>query len=226
MDCEQAQQLFDAYLDGELSPSLATELGAHRVGCAECRRALALLEVTGHIIASDEDAVTLHESFSQRLLACTEFSTPRWTGRFRRGLYIAGPLAAAAVIALAFLGVFDGGLNQVAGERGEGTVTKNVSPVPAAQSETLPADSPSPEERELEAWIKRTRENWKKREQSGESLRQGLDLTVIQLLDILNEAKNRSEGVDHIPGADPKTPAPLEPAPPDSDDLEDVKQPQ
>jgi len=108
MHCDQIRQLFDAYLDGELSDTQRTELGAHRLTCADCRRALALLEVSGHILASDRDAVTANAGFTDRLIACIE--TPGQANRllkFRRWAYIGGPIAAAAVVALAFLGLFD-----------------------------------------------------------------------------------------------------------------------
>ncbi len=73
MNCEQAANLFDAHLDGVLSQSLETELAAHRVKCAMCRQDLALLEVAGHVIASD-GAVDdqLEEDFTDRLLACID----------------------------------------------------------------------------------------------------------------------------------------------------------
>ena len=34
--CQNARQLFDRYLDGELTSSLHTELHAHRLNCSEC----------------------------------------------------------------------------------------------------------------------------------------------------------------------------------------------
>ena len=104
MDCNQAKQLFDAFLAGELSVPLATELGAHRVSCADCRRALALLEITGHILATDEDPVRLKSNFTDRLLACVDKPIGRFNRLMRRTIYIGGPMAAAAVVALAFLG--------------------------------------------------------------------------------------------------------------------------
>ncbi len=116
MQGEQARQLFDAYLDGELSPPLAMELGAHRIHCPECRRALALLEVSGHIIASDRDPVDLSSGFSNRLLACMGPPGGRWEQRLRRVMYIGGPLAAAAVVTMAFLGVFDRDQGEWAGK--------------------------------------------------------------------------------------------------------------
>jgi hypothetical protein len=108
MRCKDAQKLFDSYLDGELSPSLAAELGAHQLHCPRCRRELALLEVTGHILGSDPEVASLSDDFAERLLACLEQRPKhRRLKRVQRLLYIGVPLAAAAVIALAFVGVFN-----------------------------------------------------------------------------------------------------------------------
>lgn len=124
MDCEQARQLFDAYLDGELGSALATELGAHRLRCADCRQALALLEVSEHLIASDPERRELRSNFTNRLLACMDLPDEAWrvptarptaqsadpnglAPRLRRGLIWMGVSAAAAMVALAFLGAFD-----------------------------------------------------------------------------------------------------------------------
>jgi len=100
MECEQARNLFDTYLGGELSGSLAAEFGAHKLDCPTCRRDLALLEVAGHVIAADSDAPLLGEEFTDRLLACA-LGTPRPRhSRRRRLVYIGGPLAAAACLVL------------------------------------------------------------------------------------------------------------------------------
>ncbi|MBI3835959.1 MAG: zf-HC2 domain-containing protein [Planctomycetes bacterium] len=120
MNCTQARQLFDAYLDGELSSSLVTELSAHRVRCAGCRRELALLEVTGRVLQIDQEPVQVGGDFTDRLLACVETESNRWIHQVRRRLYLAVPLTAAAVIALAVFGVFDRGTHpRVAGMKVE-----------------------------------------------------------------------------------------------------------
>lgn len=106
MDCRQAQRYFDAYLDGELPPALETEFGAHRVRCSDCRRALALMEVSGHILASDREPVTLDDDFSHRLLACMDERQNRWMVSRRRLALFAVPVAAAAALGIAFLGPF------------------------------------------------------------------------------------------------------------------------
>jgi len=221
MRCEQARQLFDAYLDGELSGSLATELGAHRVKCPDCRRALALMEVSGHVIASDREPVALHGDFADRLLACTDSKSVRFRDRLRRGLYIAGPLAAAAVVALAFLGAFDRPA-KFAGEKVE-TARPLAVPSPQEQSPEAGNRGASANEDLLEEWFKETQDNWAAKRQSGESLQRQFELTISQMLDILRQAKDASPGADHFPGADGEVPdSPPEPAPTDDEDVEDL----
>jgi len=104
MNCEQAQNLFDAYLDGELSLALETELHAHRLNCPSCRQELALMEVAGHVIRSGSGAEpSLGGDFTERLLACIEPSQPavryhrKWVFRLGTGL------AAAACLTLAVM---------------------------------------------------------------------------------------------------------------------------
>ena len=222
MRCEQARQLFDAYLDGDLSPALATELGAHRVRCPDCRRALALLEVSGQIIASDHDEASLKEDFSSRLLACMEAPRRHWHERIRYALYYAGPLAAAAVIALAFLGVFD----RSNGTKVQGVKVDNLA-APVARAVPEPASDDSiptgatSEERALELWIDQARKSNEARRQSVESLQQHFDLTIGQWLDILEQANDTSSSEDHFPGADTAG-EPTEDAPDPTESVESV----
>lgn len=225
MRCEQARQLFDAYLDGELSPAIRTELGAHRVRCAQCRRALALLEVSGHVIQSDVDPVAVRDGFSDRLLACVETSQRRWTHRTRRALYLAGPLAAAAVIALAFLGFFDGREPMVAGEKVEVPVAVQLDPAvqPLVAETELDADATLGENPPLEDWLTRTRDNMSSKLESGQSLQRYMDLTILQWIDILNSAAQTSDGEGHLSGSDDRTqPADSEVDPVDEDGIEDL----
>lgn len=207
MNCAEARQLFDAYLDGELAPTLALELGAHRVKCPECRRALAILEVTGHIIASDRDPVSLQGDFQERLLACVNRRGSLGWHRARRFAYVGGPIAAAAVVALAFLGVFDRPAARVAGHR-EQALDVGIEEYRAGSGESTPAVDVANER--LEAWIERTEKNIDAKRKSGESLQQALDLTVRQLLDVLREPGRASESPDHPiqPDATPPHDAP------------------
>ncbi len=102
MDCSQAKSLFNTFLDSELTGSLAAEFAAHKLQCAACRRELALLEVMGHVLATDTSTPGLDAEFTDRLVACAlaPANQPRrWP---RRLLYIGGPLAAAACLLLTF----------------------------------------------------------------------------------------------------------------------------
>lgn len=210
MNCEQAQQLFDAYLDGELSPSLATELGAHRLHCPECRRALALLEVTGHVLTSYDDRVSLKEGFEDRLLACVD-DRSSLRQRFRRTLYILGPLAAAAVITMAFLGAFDRNPGRWAGEKVQAKDSVEFDLLLQELDEPDDAESGQevdPRAIELDRWGRKMQEN----------LQSFQDLTIYQWLDVLETAKDSSAPEDHFPGADPSG----EPEPEDDLPIEDV----
>jgi predicted anti-sigma-YlaC factor YlaD len=222
MNCEQARQLFDAYLDGELSPALATELGAHRVQCADCRRAFALMEVSGHIIASDRDPALPRGDLAHRLVACMESQPLRRRSGLRRALYVAGPLAAAAVVALAFLGVFDQREFKVASEtiKMPRPVRERSPQVPAPGSEQRVQ---TVDERLLQEWLERTQQNMAAQRERGQSLQEAFQLTVSQLLDLLEEARDGTVGEEHYPGAEVPAPVgPPETAPANDNDVEDL----
>jgi len=226
IDCEQARQLFDAYLDGDLSPSLATELGAHRLRCPECRQALALLEVSGHILRSDRDPVAASADFTDRLLACVD-APGAWRHRLLNSLYIGGPLAAAAVIALAFLGVFDGrGKSQVAGVKQTiappmvQMVPDEAKPGKADTTRALPPGATNDAaERALDDFVDRTQRRMRN---NGESLQRVMDLTILQMLDILEEAKGRADLAGPSPPAPSAAPATLQPSLDSADDADDA----
>ncbi len=200
MDCEQAQQLFDAYLDGDLSPAMRTELGAHQLQCEDCRRALALLEVSGHIVAADPHETTgLDDGFVDRLLeACHESPQNQPFQRIRRFIFVGSGLAAAAVVGLALIGVFD--------SRGNGKVAGVTATNPIAQptaseiANSLDEFDPRPEEGDgmdaktqaLDEFLRRTRDNI-------DVVEDALDLTILQTLDILEEAKNSPTSPRSVP---------------------------
>ena len=218
MRCEQARQLFDAYLDDELSASLATELGAHRLRCAECRQALALLEVSGHIVRTDQEPVQLERNFTERLLGCMDQRSLPWFMRWRREMYIGGTLAAAAVIALAFLGAFDNREAMVAGDK----VTiprpsESVSTDRPAAGEIAPtgeADATDGSQETLEAWIDRARDNIAIKRESGASLRWLLDEKATQWSNMLQDAGSEPVSSEAVPDADDND------APPESDEVD------
>lgn len=220
MRCEEARKLFDAYLDGELSPSLATELGAHRVHCAACRRSLALLEVSGHIISSDREPVTVPEDFSERLLACVDVREHSWPAKVRRSLYVVGPLAAAAVIAMAFLGFFDRGRDsRVAGVKVEPAPVEAGAPRPNVPS----AYDREAAERAIDLWIGQMQSNKAAKTGTGESTPKPPDLTILQILEMLKDGNEGAPELHHFPGADLNEPfGPPDDHPVDDEDVEDL----
>lgn len=107
MNCWDAEQLFDAYLDGELSGTLRLELDAHRLRCARCRKALAMMDACAHVVANDAPPARLSADFTDRLMAVIDArhgaAAPRrltaWQ-RFGQRRWLFAGLAQAAAIGL------------------------------------------------------------------------------------------------------------------------------
>lgn len=210
MHCEQAQRLFDAYLDGELAPTLATELGAHRLQCSDCRRALALLEVSEHILTLDQDPVSIDADFTDRLVACVQDSPRSWRYRLGRWLYVGGPVAAAAVIALAFLGVFDGReSNEVAGNRVVASIEDLVNMQDDAGS-LIGTSTAAP----LDGAGFNAQRSLEIKKRSVQSLQEAFDLTLQQPLDVLEQSRKKdTNGKQGSEGVAPR-PSPAKPSGP------------
>ena len=102
MNCTQARNLFEAYLDDELSGALATEFGAHQLKCAACRRELALLEVAGRVIAADSGIPSLSAGFTDLVVEHAVRGQVPW---YRRKNWMVGAGASLAVAASLFLAV-------------------------------------------------------------------------------------------------------------------------
>ncbi|GJM24770.1 MAG: hypothetical protein DHS20C16_11850 [Phycisphaerae bacterium] len=100
MNCEQSQNLFDAYLDKTLTGTLATEFGAHQLACGHCRRDLALLEVAGHVVATDGGAPLLDDEFTNRLVECATDTSTKRPLKFSRALWVGLPTAMAACLTM------------------------------------------------------------------------------------------------------------------------------
>jgi hypothetical protein len=103
IECRQANNLIDAYLNEELSASWTAELHAHVIACPRCSRKLALLDACGDVIATDRLGPVPSEGFTDRVLAASrDLLSPGARARRRRpfSTWAAAGLAAAAVLAL------------------------------------------------------------------------------------------------------------------------------
>lgn len=102
MKCAECEQLFDAYLDGELSGSLRLEFDAHRLRCQRCQRSLAAMEAIGSVLGGDRDVPDLPSDFTHRVMNAVE--RPR-TVRFPllRGMIVAAAVAQAAAVLVVVL---------------------------------------------------------------------------------------------------------------------------
>ncbi len=106
MNCSDAEQFFDAYLDGEMAGSLRLEFDAHRLRCPVCQQKLAMMEACEHILTSDAHGPRLSADFTDRVM--NEISSRKTVAVVhtrRKRLIIAGAavLQAAAVILFALL---------------------------------------------------------------------------------------------------------------------------
>lgn len=108
MNCSDAERLFDAFLDRELSGTLRVELDAHRLRCRRCQQTLAMLESCGDVIASDRRGPLLGDDFAERVMADIADRQDSRTKIYRfRGTRVAAVVGtlipAAAVLAIAVL---------------------------------------------------------------------------------------------------------------------------
>lgn len=77
MTCRHVRQLHDAYVDGELSPSLMAEVHAHLLQCPECQQQVEMLRACGTVINGDESEPVLDSGFASRVVASFQQATPR-----------------------------------------------------------------------------------------------------------------------------------------------------
>jgi hypothetical protein len=193
MNCKQAKNLFDAYLDGELSRDLGTELAAHRVGCASCRRELALMEVATQVVAGDDGGLGLGGDFTDRLLACIDTPERSWLARHRRTILTAAPLAMAACLTLV---VF----NPWHTEPDRGVLSVSVE-IPDSGNQTT--DTDSSEQRKPDDWLLapnplmlQLEQNWQAHRESADDILRIGELNVIQILDLLGVERSDESKVD------------------------------
>ena len=138
--CRHVRQLHDAYIDGELSPSLMAEMHAHLLQCPECQREVEMTRACETVIARDRSEPELDAGFASRVVASLpKSSAPRSAAfeahRIRRrnwwrwGASVGVP-AAAAVVFFAILvwpsAERDAGPRLVAGSAVEATGVDGV----------------------------------------------------------------------------------------------------
>lgn len=69
MNCRDFEQLFDAYLDGELGGAMRLEFDAHRLRCTQCQRSLAMMQSIGSAITAQEPGPIMSAEFTDRVMA-------------------------------------------------------------------------------------------------------------------------------------------------------------
>lgn len=106
MNCVEAEQLFDAHLDGELGGTLRLEFDAHRLRCGMCQQKLAMLEACEHMLAADSRTPGLRDDFVDRVMGAVATVQPLPAPRRRlqqRWVIGVTALGAAAGVALSFI---------------------------------------------------------------------------------------------------------------------------
>lgn len=99
MNCAEAENLFDACLDGELSGSLRLEFDTHRLRCRRCQQTLAMMEAVGHVISAAPRQPELSYDFTANVVANIESRPPLLRRlRSRRVAVVAGVILQAAAV--------------------------------------------------------------------------------------------------------------------------------
>jgi len=105
MTCSEAEQFFDAYLDGELASSLRLEFDAHRLRCPVCQQKLSMMEACEDLLSRDARVPPVSDDFTARVM--NKIGERRLSLRRarRRRLMIGAAVAlqAAAVFVIAVL---------------------------------------------------------------------------------------------------------------------------
>jgi hypothetical protein len=197
MNCQQARNLFDAYLNGELSDGLATELAAHRLQCPACRHELALLEVAGHVMRSDPDEPTPPADFTRRLMACLEAPRPIPLYRRARVLWAVGSVMAAAAC-VAFVVTLHSGPE----ERVKGARQDYKGPVTTPEANDASTKAAADIDAVTEAFQRRLEQETLNTHKAVNSLEQAGRRTILNTIQAL-QAKPGVEDVDRLePPAD------------------------
>ncbi len=214
MNCDQAKNLFDAYLDGELSGPLETELAAHRLHCASCRHELALMEVAGHVISADADpSHRLDDGFTDRLLACIETGPDGSVHSANRRWWIGGSAlaAAAAIVIVCTMWLYNPG-GRVAGERA-------FNPALPAEKSSVQIDEADLSQA-ADSIVRQVESTWTERADGAQSLIEFGQMTIMQTLDRLgiDEPAEPAEGFEPLPDSFDE----LAPKDTTNDDIEDL----
>ena len=211
MNCEQARNLFDAYLDGELSPALATELGAHRLQCPSCRQELALMEVAGHVVGAGADEPVLDDDFTDRLLACVEPTVTAPRRRRYRIIRLGGGLAAAACLTL-FVAYLARPGEQVASRR----ESPEGAQLATGTQESAALEEPAaPELEDAKVALQNIEDTVFEAHRSSTSLLRYGQMTLLEMIDAVRLEALRDVDTQGAPPLD-------EAAGDDADDIEDI----
>ncbi len=145
--CRHARQLFDCYLDGELSSSLQAELHAHQLSCDACRSELAMLEAFGDVVAADRREPMPGGAFTDRVMQAYRLQQRPVRRSWGRVLVLFGsPAAAAASIVLAVTMIAPSVPQKT--ERGGITAGREVAVSTAVQGMQIPTRELSARDRE------------------------------------------------------------------------------
>lgn len=75
--CRNIRELHDAFIDGELSPSMTAEVHAHLLQCPECQQQVQMLRAVGDVIAQDDhSAPRLSHDFAAKVVGAMPEAVP------------------------------------------------------------------------------------------------------------------------------------------------------
>lgn len=222
MNCSHARNLFDAYLNGELSNALATELAAHRLQCSACRHELALMEVAGHVMRSDPDDPKAPADFTRRLMACIEAPRPIPFYRRAKVVWAAGSMMAAAAC-LTFVVTLRSGPE----ERVKGARQDFNGPVTTPESNEAPNAPAADIDAVTEAFQRRLEQETSNTHKAVNSLEQAGRRTILNTIQALQAESPDEENANQGAPPDNRADAPDDTrgapdAEDDADQIEDL----
>jgi hypothetical protein len=219
MNCQQARNLFDAFLNGELSDGLATELAAHRLQCPACRHELALLEVAGHVMRSDPDEPTPPADFTRRLMACLEAPRPIPLYRRAKVVWAVGSVMAAAAC-IAFVVTLSAGPE----ERVKGARQDYNGPVTTPEKSGTPKKAAADIDAVTEAFQRRLEQETLNAHKAVDSLEKAGRRTILNTIQAL-QTKPEVEETDRLepPAERADAPDDARTAPDTEDDADQIE---